>query len=244
MRETVVYKKNPFEYLFPEISPVQLDAYRRFLQQEVNPSQRKNMGLELLFREAFPVKSYDGNYFLEYLWYEIGQPHYTSEECRALKISYAAPLRARLRLNKPETIEEYVYFGDIPLMIGGGEFIVNGIERIIVNQLHRSPGVDVKEEIVGERRQFIATIIPQRGSWLEISTTKKDTVTMKIDQGTALPVTIFLRAMDENLSSDALIIKAFYDTEIVKINGGVQANALVGRYAAVDVIDPQSGKVI
>ncbi len=244
MRETVVYKKNPFEYLFPELSPVQLEAYRRFLQQDVPAAQRKNVGLELLFREAFPIKSYDGNYFLEYLWYEIGQPHYTSEECRALKISYAAPLRARLRLNKPETIEEYVYFGDIPLMIGGGEFIINGIERIIVNQLHRSPGVDVKEEVVGERKQFIATIIPQRGSWLEISTTKKDTVTMKIDQGTALPVTIFLRAMDENLSSDARIIKAFYDTEIVKINGGIQAQALVNRYAAVDVIDPQSGKVV
>ncbi|MEW6026899.1 MAG: DNA-directed RNA polymerase subunit beta, partial [Planctomycetota bacterium] len=237
------YKKNPFPYLFPELSPIQVEAYERFTQQGVPVNQRKVMGLEALFRETFPVKSYDGNYLLEYLWYEIGQPHYTSEECRALKISYAAPLRARLRLNAPEPIEEYVYFGDLPLMIGGGEFIVNGIERIIVSQMHRSPGVDVKDEMVGEKRQFIATIIPQRGSWLEISTTKKDTATIKIDQGTALPVTIFLRAMDENLSSDARIIKAFYDTEIVKLTG-LQANALVNRYAAVDVIEPQSGKTI
>jgi len=244
MKETVVYKKNPFPYLFPDLSPVQVEAYQRFTQQDVHHTQRKNMGLETLFRETFPIKSYDGNYFLEYLWYEIGQPHYTSEECRALKISYAAPLRARLRLNKPEPIEEYVYFGDLPLMIGGGEFIINGIERIIVSQMHRSPGVDIKDEIVGERRQFIATIIPQRGSWLEISTSKKDTATIKIDQGTALPLTIFLRAMDENLSSDARIIKTFYETEIVKIKDGVVANTLVGRYAAVDVIDPQSGKVV
>ncbi|MBI5779623.1 MAG: DNA-directed RNA polymerase subunit beta [Planctomycetes bacterium] len=244
MKETFVYKKNPFPYLFPELSPVQVEAYQRFTQQDVPHAQRKNIGLETLFRETFPIKSYDGNYFLEYLWYEIGQPHYTSEECRALKISYAAPLRARLRLNKPEPIEEYVYFGDLPLMIGGGEFIVNGIERIIVSQMHRSPGVDIKDEIVGERRHFIATIIPQRGSWLEISTSKKDTATIKIDQGTALPLTIFLRAMDENLSSDAQIIKTFYETEIVRIKEGVAANALVGRYAAVDVIDPQSGKVV
>ncbi|MDI6732932.1 MAG: DNA-directed RNA polymerase subunit beta [Planctomycetota bacterium] len=244
MTDTVIYKKNPFSYLFPEPTHIHLEAYHRFLQDDIPPSQRKNIGLELLFRETFPIKSYDGKCSLEFISYEIGQPRYTPIESVDLKISYSAPLRARLRLNKPEPIEEFVYLGDIPLMVGGGEFIINGIERIIVNQLHRSPGVDVKEEIVGERKHFVATVIPQRGSWLEINTTKKDIATIKVDQGTALPVTIFLRAMDENLSSNAQIIKTFHQTEIVRIKDGVLANELTGKYVAADVVDPANNKTI
>jgi DNA-directed RNA polymerase subunit beta len=256
--EIVTYKKWGVSYLLPDLIPIQLDAYQRFLQKDILPQHRKSIGLESILRETFPIKSYDGSHIVEYLWYEIGQPRYSADECRALKITYGAPLRIRLRLNKPayaeasvggtepELIDEFVYFGNIPLIIGQGEFIINGIERIIVNQLHRSPGVDIKEEIVGERKYFVVTIVPQRGSWLEITTTKKDVATIKIDQGSAIPITTFLRAMDENLSSDAQILKAFYQTEIVNLKGGkaLLAHDLVGRYVAVNIIDPETSKEI
>ncbi|MFH1231697.1 MAG: DNA-directed RNA polymerase subunit beta [Planctomycetota bacterium] len=244
MTEITLYRNGTFPYHSPDLMPIQLEAYKKFIQQDIIHSQRKNIGLESLFREIFPVKSFDGSYMLEYLCYEIGHPRYTPEESQDLKISYAAPLRARLRLNKPEPIEEYVYFGDIPLMIGGGEFVINGIERIIVNQLHRSPGIDIKEEVIGERKQFVATIIPQRGSWLELTTTKKDIATIKIDQGSQIPITVFLRAMDENLSSDAQIIKTFYHTEIVKIKGLSSPNELIGKCTAVNIVDPETNKEI
>jgi DNA-directed RNA polymerase subunit beta len=131
----------------PNLTQVQRDAYERFLQKEKAPNERDTtIGIESLLREVFPIESYDSTVKLEYLEYKLEQPRYTPDECRELRLTYGLPFRVKVRLsrNGTQTIsEEDIYLGEIPVMMGGGEFIVNGSERVIVSQLHRSPGVDL-----------------------------------------------------------------------------------------------------
>ena len=132
--------KETFE--LPDLTALQTHSYAEFLQADTDPKKRKDHGMESVLREIFPITSYDGNIELEYLHYELGKPRYTSQECRQLRLTYGLPLRIWLRLNREEPHEEEVYLGDLPIMMGGGEFIINGAERVVVSQLHRSPGVD------------------------------------------------------------------------------------------------------
>ena len=169
----------------PDLIEVQLKGYERFLQSDVAPDQRADIGLESLFREVFPIVSYDKTVELEYLGYELEKPRYTIEQCKELRLSYAYPLKVHCRLKRkdaPDVAEQGIYLGEIPAMIGGGEFIINGAERVIVNQLHRSPGVDfVIDNKDGDRLLHGARIIPERGSWIEMSVTKKDVLVIRID---------------------------------------------------------------
>ncbi|GAG50650.1 unnamed protein product, partial [marine sediment metagenome] len=138
---------------------------------------------------------------LEYLDYHLGEPRYNPAECMDLKLSYARPLRIRCRLTRKDTkdvLEESIYLGEIPIMLGGGEFVINGAERVIVSQLHRSPGVDfavAMEE--SDRPLHRAKIVPERGSWVEVEVNKKEFLVVRIDQSAKIPATTLLRAMDE-----------------------------------------------
>jgi DNA-directed RNA polymerase subunit beta len=227
----------------PNLIDVQIAAYVRFLQKEVDPAKRKNEGLEALLREVFPIESYDGNLKLEYISYELAEPRYTTDECRALRLTYGMPFRIKVRLvrkDKDEVMEDSIYVGEIPIMIGGGEFIINGAERVIVNQLHRSPGVDFLVEVQeGDRPLHGCRVIPERGSWIECSVTKKDALAVRIDQSSKIPATTFLRALDEKYSTTESIIKEFYTMETVKV-GNLQASY----YAAGPIIDAESGEVL
>ena len=150
-----------------------------------------------MLREIFPIESYDKTIKLEYLRYELGKPRYTPDECRQLRLTYGRPFRVWLRLNKEQPIEEEVYLGDMPIMLGGGEFIINGAERVVVSQLHRSPGVDfVSETDAGDRKLHSCRIIPERGSWIELNITKKDTLSVRIDQSGKFSAMTLLRAME------------------------------------------------
>jgi DNA-directed RNA polymerase subunit beta len=161
MTETIRFGRFKNVLDVPALTELHVKAYVKFLQRDLAPDKREDLGLESILRETFPIKNYDGTISLEYVHYEIGQPRYTPEECRMLRLSYGAPLKVRLRLNKPENpIEEDVYLGEIPLMIGGGAFIVNGAERVLVNQLHRSPGIDFMEERVGDKKMHSCWIVP------------------------------------------------------------------------------------
>ncbi|MEE2718430.1 MAG: DNA-directed RNA polymerase subunit beta, partial [Planctomycetota bacterium] len=130
----------------PELTMVQLESYQRFIQSDRPHDQRDpDIGLESLLREVFPIESYDGSMKLEYLYYKLDKPRYTPVECKELRLTYGMPFRIGVRLVREgisEIPEEEIYLGEIPIMLGGGEFIVNGAERAIVSQLHRSPGVD------------------------------------------------------------------------------------------------------
>jgi DNA-directed RNA polymerase subunit beta len=226
----------------PVLTRVQADAYKRFLQLEKpHDSRDGGYGLEALMREVFPIESYDGSMKLEYLYYKLDEPRYTADECRELRLTYGRPFRVGVRLIREgtsEIAEEEIYLGEIPIMMGGGEFIVNGAERCIVSQLHRSPGVDFSiVSSFGDRPLHQARIIPERGSWIELEVTKKDVLAMRIDQSTKLAATTFLRALDEQYSSTDRLLEIFYEVEEIKVS-----KLKPEHYAAELVIDADTGE--
>jgi DNA-directed RNA polymerase subunit beta len=225
----------------PDLIQIQTASYDRFLQMNVAPDKRAPLGLEGLLREVFPIESYDGNMHLAYVDYQLDPPRYTSDECRELGLTYGFPFRIRVRLRRKdveEVQEEWIYLGEIPKMIGGGEFIVNGSERVIVSQLHRSPGVDfVKESAEGDRALHACRIIPERGSWIEINVTRKDVLAIRIDQSSKIPATTFLRAMDANFGATEAIIRTFYPVKTIKV-----PNLKPDLWTAVPVVDPETGE--
>src|SRR6516225_1069749 len=227
----------------PPLTDVQTRSYDRFLQLDTATEKRTPTGLEGVLREIFPIESYDKSISLDYIKYELGKPRYDPDECRQLRLTYGRPFRVWLRLNKEQPVEEEVYLGDMPIMIGGGEFIINGAERVVVSQLHRSPGVDfVVETEAGERKLHSCRIIPERGSWIEINVTKKETLGVRIDQSGKFSAMTLLRAMDPAYSADEDILKAFYPTESVTLTPA-HREQLEGNLAVGDVIDPETGEV-
>ena len=236
------YSKRGDAVAVPDLCVVQTDGYNRFLQIDKGPHERDTrFGLEALLREIFPIESYDGTMKLEYCYYTLEEPRYTSDECRELRLTYGLPFRVALQLkrqNHPDIPEEEIYLGEIPIMMGGGEFIVNGAERVIVSQLHRSPGVDfsiVSSE--ADRPLHSARFIPERGSWIELEVTKKDVLVMRIDQSTKMAATTFLRCLDESIASTAAILSLFHQidelpTEKVKPE----------HWAAESIIDMETGE--
>ncbi|MFA6134353.1 MAG: DNA-directed RNA polymerase subunit beta [Phycisphaerae bacterium] len=225
----------------PNLIEIQTAGYKRFIQAEGDASKRKNEGLEGLLREVFPIVSYDEQTKLEYINYELGDPRYNPQECRDLKLTYGAPFRIRCRLSRKDSkdvLEESIYLGEIPIMIGGGEFIINGAERVIVSQLHRSPGVDFSVEMQESDRPLHGSrIIPERGSWIEMDVNKKDFLTIRIDQSGKIPATTFLRAMDAKYGTAAAIIREFYETKSVATE-----QLRPQMYVVEAVVDPASGE--
>jgi DNA-directed RNA polymerase subunit beta len=228
----------------PPLTRLQREAWERFLQRDVPASRRKNTGLEAILRETFPIYSYDRSVCVEYAGYEIGQPRYTPDECRLLGLTYGAPLKVRLRLSRGGApVEQDVYLGDIPLMLGGGTFIVNGAERCLVAQLHRSPGVDFSETRMGDRRVHKCSIVPERGSWMDLEVNpRKDVLNARIDQGGKMPATLFLRAMSPAYSTTQAILKAFHTVREEAV-GDVAESDIVGKPLAGEVRDA-NGEVL
>src|SRR5256714_2767370 len=189
-------------YAIPDLTEIQTKSYARFLQYETPQDKGKAEGLEGVLKEIFPIESYDKKLSLSYLRYELGKPRYEPDESRQLRLTYGRPFRIWLRLNKEQPIEEEVYLGDLPIMLGGGEFIINGAERVVVSQLHRSPGVDyVVETEAGDRKLHSCRIIPERGSWIECNVTKKETLGVRIDQSGKFSALTLLGAMESGDST-------------------------------------------
>jgi DNA-directed RNA polymerase subunit beta len=236
------YSKRGDGVAVPDLTKIQLDGYERFLQTQKSPEDRDpNVGLESLMREVYPIESYDGTMALEYVRYVLEEARYTPDECRELRLTYGAPFKVTVRLRRENTqdvVEEDIYLGEFPIMMGGGEFIVNGAERVIVSQLHRSPGVDfsiVSSE--SDRPLHSARVIPERGSWIELEVTKKDVLVMRIDQSTKLAATTFLRCLDETVSSTEALLSLFYEVSELDADK-VKAD----HYAAASIIDTETGE--
>lgn len=227
----------------PDLVAIQKSSYERFLQKDGAPTKRKATGLEGLFQEIFPIENYDKTMRLEYLYYELEKPRYTPNECRQLRLTYAYPLKICCRLHSKEGTdlsEQLIYLGEMPIMIGGGEFIINGAERVIVSQLHRSPGVDfLIESKEGDRVLHGGRIIPERGSWIEIGVTRKDILVVKIDQSSKIPATIFLRAIDPDYSTTEQILRLFYPTKVVPT-----ARLAPDMWAVGAIVDSKTGEII
>src|SRR6187431_1902998 len=209
----------------PYLLAIQLDSYRTFLQANKAEEKREDIGLHAAFKTVFPISSYSGNAILEYVSYRLGDPVFDVKECQLRGLTYAAPLRVKVRLivldkeaagaKKPikDVREQEVYLGELPLMTDNGTFVINGTERVIVSQLHRSPGVffdhDRGKSHSSGKLLFSARIIPYRGSWLDFEFDPKDCVFARIDRRRKLPVTIILRALGMN---EAEILATFFDT--------------------------------
>ncbi len=231
-------------YDLPNLLDLQLDSYKEFLQTDTPKTKRKNIGLESAFREIFPIENSDGEYKLEYLSYSIGKPKYVINECQKRGMSYAAPLKIMLRLkSKKETKEQEVYLGDIPLMTDTGTFIINGDERVVVSQLHRSPGISFEEELhLTGKKIFSARIIPYRGAWIEFEIDINDVLYVYIDRRRKFLATSLLRVF--GYSTDEAITKAFSGIDKHELSRHSQLEKLVGYTLANDLIDKQADVII
>ncbi|MDD4648458.1 MAG: DNA-directed RNA polymerase subunit beta [Desulfoplanes sp.] len=217
----------------PHLLTLQIDSFKKFLQTDVPPSSREDIGLEGVFRSVFPIQDFNKTATLEYVSYEIGEPKYNVEECISKGLSYEAPVRIKVRLvvfdideeTQNRTIhdikEQDIYFGTIPLMTTKGTFVVNGTERVIVNQLQRSPGIifehDSGKTHSSRKVLYSSRIIPMRGSWLDFDFDHKDFLYVRIDRRRKMPVTILLKAMG---MSTREIFEYFYDFHRVKFEEG------------------------
>jgi DNA-directed RNA polymerase subunit beta len=230
----------------PNLIEVQIKSYQQFLQNDRLADERENVGLEEVFREVFPIKSYDEKIILEYLSYSLGVPKYTPEECIKRGITYNSALKAKFRLTDETGIkEEEVYLGTLPLMTLRGTFVVNGAERVIVSQLHRSPGICFEQDKHPKGNILYSfRIIPYRGSWLEASFDINDHVYIYADKKKRrrkILATSFIRTL--GFSTNADIIEEFFETRKVKIKSDKDFAKIVGKILAEDVVDESTNTV-
>mgnify|MGYP000719413391 FL=1 len=244
----------------PYLLAIQLDSYLRFLQQDADSAERKDAGLHAAFSSVFPIVSYSGNAALEYVGYRLGEPVFDVKECQMRGITYAAPLRVKVRLviydrdssNKAikDIKEQEVYMGEMPLMTDNGTFVVNGTERVIVSQLHRSPGVffdhDKGKTHSSGKLLYSARVIPYRGSWLDFEFDPKDNLFVRIDRRRKLPATILLRALGYTTEE---ILDTFFDNTEWSLEGESVLMTLVptrlrGETATFDIKDSKGNVIV
>jgi DNA-directed RNA polymerase subunit beta len=255
------FGKLPVAMDIPYLLSTQIDSYRQFAQAEVSPADRQEQGLHAAFKSVFPIVSYSGKAILEYVSYELGKPVFDVKECQLRGTTYSASLRVRVRLilyDKESTTqaikdikEQEVYMGEIPLMTDSGTFVINGTERVVVSQLHRSPGVffdhDRGKTHSSGKLLYSARIIPYRGSWLDFEFDPKDLVFVRIDRRRKLPATVLLRALDYTAEQ---ILAMFYDNNSYRLGKSTDElmlelvpSRLRGEVLNFDVVD-KKGEVI
>ncbi|MCL7463103.1 DNA-directed RNA polymerase subunit beta [Pseudomonas sp. NW5] len=253
------FSKLPDVMDVPYLLAIQLDSYREFLQAGTSKEQLRDVGLHAAFKSVFPIISYSGNAALEYVGYRMGEPAFDVKECVLRGVTFAVPLRVKVRLiifdkeSSSKAIkdikEQEVYMGEIPLMTENGTFIINGTERVIVSQLHRSPGVffdhDRGKTHSSGKLLYSARIIPYRGSWLDFEFDPKDCVFVRIDRRRKLPASVLLRALNYGTEE---ILDIFYDTSVFHLKDQAISLELVpqrlrGEIAAFDIKD-ETGKLI
>ena len=246
----------------PNLLEVQKRSYDEFLQRYVKPAERANLGLEGVFRSVYPIKDFSESASLEYVSYILGEPKYDVDECRQKELTYAVPLKVLLRLvvwdvnaetgarSIRDVKEQEVYFGEVPLMTDSGTFIINGTERVIVSQLHRSPGVfynhDKGKGSTGGKLLFYSRIIPNRGSWIDLEFDTKDNLAVRIDRRRKFLATVLLKALGY---SEKELLDYFYESEKIVIKDGklfkaLRKNLQIGERATEDIVDGKTGKLI
>jgi len=235
----------------PDLLKVQLDSFHNFIQDSVPLAKRRDQGLERVLRSAFPLTDIRGLYLLEYISYSFDKPKYTVEDCIERGLTYDVSLKVKLKLSykdepdEPdwkETIQQEVYLGRIPYMTERGTFIVNGAERVVVAQLHRSPGVVFSEAVhPNGKKMYSAKIVPTRGSWIEFQTDINNQIFVYIDQKKNFLVSALLRAI--GFARDEDILALFDLVEEVKLSAG-KKDQLLGQYLASDIVDMQTGEVV
>ena len=231
----------------PDLIEAQVRSYAEFLQAETPSSRRKNVGLQTVFKEVFPIESYDGQATLDFVEYAIGEAKISWLDCLREGITYSAPLHVTFRLKDANgTKEEKVYMGEIPLMTPSGSFVINGAERVIVSQLHRSPGISFEQTVhTSGKLLYGFRIIPDRGTWLEMQFDQNDLLNIFLDRRhrrRKFLATTFLRSL--GYGSDEEIIKLFYQIEDLKLKEFVAGEETQNKVPIADVMDVEKGVVV
>ncbi|MEK7746019.1 MAG: DNA-directed RNA polymerase subunit beta, partial [Elusimicrobiota bacterium] len=248
------FSKIPQVQELPDLLEMQKRSFADFLQEDASPPERKLMGLQAAFMDVFPIESADCSMVLDFVRYKFGPTRYTSaEEARGHDASFATSLRAILRLSSrqpsgklKQIIEQEVTLCDIPLMTENASFIINGAERVVVSQLHRSPGIVFEEDEEKKisslgRKLYFARIIPYRGAWVEFEFDLNNALYVRIDRKKKFPATSFLRAC--GIETDAEILQIFYACEEAKVSHDT-ADQILRRICAEDVVDKATGEVL
>jgi DNA-directed RNA polymerase subunit beta len=249
MAERKTYSSSRFNFELPYLLDVQVNSFNRFIQAGALPKERKREGLQKIFAEIFPITDVKEQYALDFEGYNLGVPKYSLEECQKRGMTHAAPLKATLSLNVfegegedkkfVEKITNDVYIGDLPLITQNGTFIINGSERVIVSQLHRSPGVSFDEEThTNGKRMLKARVIPYRGSWVEFLVDVNEAMYINIDRRRKIPATILLRALGFSRNND--IVKLFYEADEVAVG----SEGIEDRILFEDLVDTSTGEII
>ena len=249
--ERRTYSSSRFNMELPYLLDVQVNSFNRFIQAGVLPKERKNEGLQKIFAEVFPITDIKEMYSLEFEGYSLGVPKYSLIECQKRGMTYAAPLKATLSLNIfegegeerkfTEKITNDVYIGDLPLITQNGTFIINGAERVIVSQLHRSPGVSFDEETHPNGKRLLkARVIPYRGSWVEFLVDVNEAMYINIDRRRKIPATILLRAIGFSRNQD--LVKLFYESEDLAVTK--EYASLEDKVLFEDLVDKDTGEMI
>lgn len=228
----------------PSLVEIQVKSYQEFLQTEEGKRRRKRKGLEAAFQDSFPIESFDGTCKLEYLGYSLGKPKYSIAESQKRGMTYAAPLKVKLRLvRKGIAKEQEVYIGELPLMTETGTFVVNGAERVVVSQLHRSPGISLEENLhPSGKRIYSVRIIPYRGAWIEFEADVNDIMYAYIDRRRKILGTTLLRSIGFSTTHD--ILKALYPIEKHTDLDQASLKKLEGEFLASDVLHPETKEPI
>ncbi len=236
---------------YPDFLDIQLESFENFVQLDIAPNERENQGLQRIFLENFPIQDTRDTHILEFLYYNVDVPRYTIHECQERGLTYSVPLKAKLRLSSvddtdeaSETIEQEVFLGDLPWMTDRGTFIINGAERVIVSQLHRSPGVFFGQSIHPNGTQlYSARVIPFKGSWIEFSTDIRDVLWAYIDRKKKVPATTLLRAL--GYSSDSDLLALFEMSEALKFGSKNDFNKkIVGRRLAENIVVEELEEIV
>src|ERR1051325_6270855 len=231
----------------PNLVEVQLDSYKAFLQEGVAQSKRRAVGLQAVFKEVFPIESYDGKSSLDFVEYTIGEPKQDWLDALREGVTYSAPLHVVFRLKEEKsTKEETVYMGEIPLMTSSGSFVINGAERVIVSQLHRSPGICFEESIHPNGKVLHSfRVIPDRGSWLEVSFDQSDLLYIYLDRRRRrrkFLTTTFLRSL--GYGTDEQILKLFYTIEEINLKKAADQEEVLTKVLVEDIVDKEHNVTI
>lgn len=264
MAEALRVRKNfgkiPEILAIPNLIEIQKRSFERFLQEKISSEKRDDYGLQAAFNSVFPITDYNETASIEFIEYIVGNPKYDIRESLDKGINYAAPLKIRVKLNLwekgesgqkrlKESREQEVYLGELPLMTDTGTFVINGVERVVVSQLHRSPGIffshDKGKTPIGSKVLFSARIIPARGSWFDFEFDTKDTLFVRIDRRKKLHATIILKALGH---TEEQILRTYYPIEEIKIKNGVAtrqvSDVLAGLKAFKNICDPKTQEII
>ncbi len=238
--ERISYSRLKEPMSLPYLVEIQTGSYSKFLQEHVLPEEREDMGLQAVFSGVFPIKNYDESRTLEFVKYKLGVPKYDELECMRRGMTYEMPLKVTFRLHQGGHVEEEeVYMGNLPGMTSSGTFVINGVERVVVSQLHRSPGICYEQEVHTRGHiLFSFKIIPYRGSWLEVKFDQNDLIYIFLDRSTRrkkILATTFLRALGYGTNEE--LLNYFFQTEEVKITSKISEKELEGKILARNVID-------